>query len=183
MKPWLVWVVGITLVVAAWGVGRLTPSDDAVQAPFVVTGSLDEEIVGREFTLTVTEVRRGATAVDQAGWYGDGNWVVVDIEAESRTTEQGTTLGHVVLLVDGATYRASERPTSISRGGLAVGLPRQGSVAFELPADAGTGTAVLQVAIDETETRLDSLVEVPFDLGALEPADEVELQATEWVLP
>jgi len=179
LPPWAVWVIGVALLGAAWGVVQLTPSDDAIQAPFVVAASVGEKATARAFDVTVTDPRLGDTAFDQKGWYGDGTWLVVDIEAESRQVEQGALLGNIVFVSDGVTYTASERPSSALPLSLRTGIPQTGSVAFELPEGVAQRPGVIQISLD-IETRLDSLVEVPIDLAELTRHDDVEMRATGW---
>lgn len=179
MRPWLSWVIGVALLAAAWGVVQLTPGDEAAEASFAVPAAIGEEATGRALAVTVTDLRLGDRAV-AGGWYADGTWLVVDLRAQALREERGALLAHAALVIDGVTYRASERPASMFRSTLAVGIPREGSLAFELPADLADRAGTLQLAVD-AETRLDSLVEVPVDLGTLDRADEVELLAEGWV--
>jgi hypothetical protein len=177
MRPWLVWTIGVALVVAAWGVIQITPDDDAAVAPFVVPAAVGEKALGRTFEITVTDVRLG-DAARARGWRAEGTWLVVDVEAASRTGEAGSSLSEAELVLGERIYRASDRPESMFQTPLATGLPRAGSVAFELPADA-SGPATLRLGLT-AEIRLDSLVEVPIDLDALPRDAEVELGATGW---
>jgi len=181
MRPWAVWAIGASLVVAAWGVTQITPPENAAVTPFVVPAEVGGAAVARSFEITVTDPRRGDRAV-AGGWAADGTWIVVDVDVEARVDEVAALLGHAVLVVDGVTYRASERPASIFGTPLAVGIPRSGSLAFELPADAARGTATLELALSD-ETRLDSVVHVPIDLDALPRQPEVALARTGWATP
>ena len=81
--------------------------------------------------------------------------------------------------VDDLTFRASERPESLFRSDLSVGIPRAGSIAFEIPAELVDRPAVLRLATDD-DTRLDSVMEIAVDLGALERDGEAELADTGW---
>ena len=99
---------------------------------------------------------------------GDGFVVVLD---DQRV--------HAVLVVDDLTFRASERPESLFRSDLSVGIPRAGSIAFEIPAELVDRPAVLRLATDD-DTRLDSVMEIAVDLGALERDGEAELADTGW---
>ena len=178
MRPWLVWTIGVALLVAAWGVVQLTPVDDDAQRPFVIPAAVGETASGRAFEITVTDARIGDRAV-ASGWQADGTWLVVDLEASARGEEAGASLDHAVFVVDGVAYRASERPDSFFESALSVGIARTGSIAFELPENLSERTGVLHLALDD-ETRLDSLVEVPLDLAALERDAEVELLPDGW---
>lgn len=178
MRRGAAWLAGAGLLVAAWGVIQLTPADDAAEAAFSVPGEIGRAAVARAFTVTVDDVRLGSRAV-AAGWAAEGRWVVVDLAAQATKEESGTMLAYATLTVDGDSYRASERPTSMFRSALAVGIPREGSLAFEIPPAAAEGAATIELALDE-ETRLDSVVTLTVDLGALKSADEVELRETSW---
>lgn len=181
MKRWATWAVGAGLVATAWGVAVVTPAEDAEEAPFPVTAEVGERAVGRNLAVTVTDVRR-AEGVGTDEWSAEGNWVVVDLEAEAIQSEFGTLLTLVTLEVDGRTFRASERPESLLRGGLSVGIPLSGSVAFELPEELDSGEAILTFGLD-TDPRLDSLLVLDIDLAAIDVAREARLRPTEWSSP
>ncbi|MFS0734383.1 hypothetical protein ABC304_01025 [Microbacterium sp. 1P10UB] len=178
MRPWLVWTIGLALLVAAWAVIQITPSDDAAVTPFDVSGAIGDSVSGRAFEASVTDVRLGDRA-EADGWSAESTWVVVDVTAQALLDEQGSLLGHADLIVDGVRYRASERPTSVFRTGLSVGLPRSGSIAFEVPAGVTERSGVIELGLTE-ETRLDSVVRVPVDLAELDRSPDVELRRTEW---
>ena len=171
MRPWLVWAIGAALLIAAWGVVQVTPDDDVATQPFSVAAEVGRAVESRGLAVTVTDVRLGESAA-AAGWRADGTWLVIDLEAAARGDERAARLEQAALVLDGVTYRASERPPSLFSQALTIDLPRAGSIAFELPADAASRTAVLQLGLD-VETRLDSVVELPIDLAALDPQREV----------
>ena len=171
------WVIGAGLLVLAWLVALVTPSEDAHEAPFPVAAAVGEEGIGRNIAVRVDEVRR-AESVVEGGWTAEGNWLVVDLEA-AAVVKEGVSLTLATFTVDGRTYRASERPMSLLQAGLFAGIPQTGSLAFELPDELVDGTGVLRFAID-SDTRLDSVVEVTVDLAELEAEASVELLPTEW---
>ncbi len=178
----LTWVAGIGLVVAAWFVQTAAPGSQAVSEAFPVTGSVGEEVAGRDIVVTVEGVRRAAE-VNGGGWSGEGNWLVVDIDAASRLTSRGTLLGLAEFVTEeGVTYRASERADdSLYRGPLTAGIPRSGSLLFELPAGFdGDGTLRLGVDMDE---RFDSVVEVPLAVSGLPIAPRIEIAPVGWSAP
>lgn len=181
MRRWATWAVGAGLVAAAWGVALVTPAEDAEEAPFPVVVGLGDRGVGRNIAVTVTDVRR-AESVRAGEWSSDGNWVVVDLDAEAVTSEFGTLFTLATLEVDGRTFRASERPASLLRGGLSVGIPLSGSVAFELPDELDDGDALLTFGLD-TDPRLDSLLLLEIDLGAIDVDRDAELRTTDWSAP
>ncbi|WP_285137373.1 hypothetical protein [Microbacterium sp. lyk4-40-TSB-66] len=181
MRPWAVWAIGAALVALAWGVVQITPSDDAATEPFAVPVAVGETALARAFEVSVTDPRLGTRAT-AGSWSAEGTWLVVDVTATARYDEMNALLLHAELMVDGVAYRASERPASIFRQPLAVGVPRSGSLAFELPAAAVDRTGSLTLGLSD-DTRLDSLVEVPIDLGSLTRQADVELTPTGWATP
>jgi hypothetical protein len=96
-------------------------------------------------------------------------------------SETGALFSHATLSVDGRTFRASERPPdSLFRAALAVGVPRSGSIAFELPEDVfGDDTAVLSLGISG-DPRLDSVIELHLDPRSLDRVEEAELMSSGW---
>lgn len=178
MKRWASWAAGAALVAAAWGVAAITPPEDAAENPFAVAVAVGERGEGRNIAVTVDDVRR-AQSVSTAEWSAEGNWVVVDLDAEAVVSESGTLLTLATLEVDGRTYSASERPDSLLRSPLAVGIPRSGSVAFELADDIDAGKAVITFGLD-TDPRLDSLIIVEVDLGAVDVEPDAALRVTGW---
>ncbi|QEW04417.1 DUF4352 domain-containing protein [Microbacterium lushaniae] len=181
MRRWLAWPMGAALLFGAWLVAQVTPTEDADEAPFVVPAVLGEEARGRSLTVTVTDVRL-AEHVSAGGWAAEGVWLVVDLDAAATQEEDRTYLGGASLVIGGRTYRASERPASLFQQPLLVGIPRAGSLAFELPPGAVDEPALLHLSGD-WETRLDSLIELPLDLAALDLTESSELAETGWARP
>lgn len=167
------WAVGAALVAAAWGVAAITPPDGAEESPFVVPAEVGERAAGRNIAVTVHGVTR-TESVRSGDWSADGNWVVVDLDAEAVLSEYGALLELATLEVDGRTFGASERPDSLLRAPLSVGVPVSGGLAFELPADVEGGAAVLTLG-EAADPRLDSVVEIDLVLDDLAVEDEVEL--------
>ncbi|MDJ1113141.1 hypothetical protein [Microbacterium dauci] len=179
MKPRLVWSIGVGLLAVAWIVVAITPVEADAERPFAVAASVDEPATARTFTVTLSNMRLGAAATDPRGWTAEGTWLLVDIEAEARREEARVALRSAWLELDGIRYRASERPQSFLGTALAVGLPKSGTLAFELPGDIADAKGVIELAT-VTETRLDAIVTLPVDFGALERQQTVELAPTEW---
>ncbi len=175
MKRIAVWVGGIALLVAAWGITQVSPGQELTESSFVETVGIGERAVGRQMAVTVTDVAAAQRISDGTGWAADGSWVVVDVRAEAVTTEEGAVLGLITLVIDGDTYRASERPVSLLRRVLEVGAPTTGSVAFEVPTSLRGGEAVIRFTVSDRDWRLDSVVEFPVDLGTLSWDGEREL--------
>jgi len=166
------------MLVLAWLVALVTPSESAHEAPFPVAAAVADEGIGRNIAVRVDEVRR-AESVVEGGWTAEGNWLVVDLEAAAVVEEFGVSLTLATFTVDGRTYRASERPMSLLQAGLFAGIPQSGSLAFELADDVVDDTGVLRFAVN-SDTRLDSVIEVSVDLAELETEASVELLPTEW---
>jgi len=171
------WALGLACVVAAWFVALATPADTVAWEPFPVEARTGEPAAGRNLTVTVHDAVR-ATSVFSGGWRAEGTWVVVDVAAEAVSSERGASLTSAQLIVDGRTYRATERAETMLDERLSIGIARRGSLGFELPADAA-GTAVLQLALNP-DTRADSVIEYRIDLDALPVAAERELVDAQW---
>lgn len=184
--PWLLALAGCGLVALAWVVMAVTPSDDTTEAPFVVVSQLGERAEGRNIAVTVDRVVAAETLRDQ-GWEADGDWVVVELDIESVRSESGVLFGWASLQLGDRRYQASERPPNTIFGlPLSTGLARAGAIAFELPEGTldearadGPTEVVLSFAADR-EIRLDSLIELTVDLGALESEATVELAPEAW---
>lgn len=181
MKRRWTWAIGTALVATAWAVAHVTPTDEITTAYFPVAATVGQPASGRALAATVTDVRLTDRAV-AGGWFAEGTWLLVDIEAEAVREERLAALRGVTFTVGDRTYRASERPAQYTdpmfRAPLAVGLARQGTLAFELPDDAsGRGTLRLSLLDD---TRLDSVIEVPIDLDDLDRVAESQLLETGW---
>lgn len=190
MSRLMTWLVTIVLLVAAGVVSAIAPADDAEVAAFVVSGEIGEEVTGRDLVATVTDARTATGVVgeeDRTGeeaWTADGNWLVVDVDAASVTGPRvayitgSVALGGAVFEIDGREYRASERTPSMLNTRLNPGVPRHGSLAFELPALTGTGVLRLSITSD---TRMDSVLEIPIDLDAATAVAEARITEPEWI--
>lgn len=179
MKRVLAWIAGALMVALAAVVGELALTDAQQQASFVVPAVVGERVEGRTIAVTIRQVRAADELRDARGWQASGSWVVVDLDAEALQNESGSILSLADLDLGDRTVSASERPESLATIPLALGLSRSGSLAFELPAGATGGTATLRLGRSE-EDRLDSVVELPIDLGALERLPQLELEETRW---
>ena len=182
-RRWVSWVIGLGLIVAAWFAALVTPGTDVAQAPFTVSAVIGEEAAGRNIAATVTDLRRADRVSESDGsWSADGNWLVVDLDAASVVSERGALLRHAMIQIDGVRYSASERPDTIAGTPLSAGIPQSGSLAFELPGDLDAGDGVLELAV-RSDTRLDSLILLPFDLADVPHVDGAELIETGWARP
>lgn len=184
------WLATIALLVVAGVVSSVTPADDAEVAPFIVTGEMGEPVTGRDIVATVTDARTAMSVTGAAEWSDDepwtaeGDWLVVDVDVASVTGPRivylsgAVTLDNAVFALDGREYRATERTPTMLDVRLNPGVPRHGSLAFELPALTGEGVLQLSVSSD---TRMDSVLEIPIDLDALTPLAETGIVEPEWV--
>ncbi|MFB7894459.1 hypothetical protein ACFC1I_19810 [Microbacterium sp. NPDC056044] len=183
LPRWAAWALAAAFLVTAWFVALATPGEEQAQSPFVVTAAIDEPATGRNLEATVVDIRRAAEVRAHDGrWAAEGNWVVVDLEVAAVTTERFARLGHAMLEIDGVRYSASDRPASLVRAQLAAGIPQTGSLAFELPADLDSGHAVLELAL-RSDTRLDSMIVLPFDVADAARVARAELGETGWANP
>lgn len=190
MNQLKIWLATIVLLIAAAVVSSIAPAEDAEVAPFVVSGDIGEQVEGRDLIASVTDVRTATTVTgdeDSNGdttWTADGNWLIVDVDAASVTGPRiayitgAVNLGGAVFEIDGREYRATERTPSMFNVRLNPGVLRHGSLAFELPELAGTGVLKLSLSSD---TRMDSVLEIPIDLDEISPLSEVQVIEPEWI--
>lgn len=186
MNRWVQWGAGIGFVAAAWVVAAVTPPDSEIQAPFVATATLNQPAEGRNIAVTITDVER-ASHVSEGGWSADGNWLVIDLDVSATAMESSamfvpTKLMLVEFTIGGDTYGATERAASLWKQALAVGIPRSGSIAFELPPQLDEGIGVLSLG-ENTDARLDSVIEMTIDLSQLPVETESALVETQWSTP
>lgn len=92
--------------------------------------------------VTILDVRAASTVTASSGWSADGTWLLIDLDAESVTT--GRLLKGATLTIDALEFRASERMDSLFSTNLVPGIPRRGTIAFELPDAMVTGTSPSQ---------------------------------------
>lgn len=172
------WCIGIGCVALAWALLQVLPSEDAGQKPFTVAVEIGESGEGRALSATVTDVVL-ADALVNGGWRVEANWLVVDLEVMGLVKESGSLLSHTMLVVGDRSYRASERPpNTLLRELVLVGIPRAGTLAFELPANI-SGSATLQLALG-ADPRLDSMIVVDLDLDELPRVPEREYERVGW---
>ena len=182
------WALAVLLLAAGGVVVATTLPSDAGEEPFAVHVALGERGVGRNIDVTVQDVRfvhalseppSPYTALPTTPWTATGNWLVVDLDAAAVRTQQAAWLNGVLLETDGRTFQASERPESLYRTPLVPGVPRRGSVAFELPDGLRPGPATLAFSIS-ADPRSDSQIRVAIDLADV-PVQEIgALLRVEW---
>lgn len=175
----LPWLLTLVLLTGAWALVKITLPIGSAQAPFPTTATIGEASHARNLTVTVTDVHAARHVADAQGWSADGTWLVVDLEASVEQTQVGALLGLATLSIGEREFVATQRAASLYRGGLVTGVPRSGSIAFELPADALVGTATLRLALSEN-TVLDGVIELPIDLDELPVEADAALHETGW---
>lgn len=178
LPTWAAWAIGVACIVVAWFAALVTPGEEQTQAPFEVPATIGETATGRNLAVTFTDLRR-ASEVGADGWMAEGNWLVADLAVESVLAEDATSLKNARLEIDGMRFTASERPDSLESQPLAIGVPREGSLAFELPEGLDSGAARIVLAL-ESDPSLDSMIVLSFDLGDVAVVDRTELLPTGW---
>ncbi len=172
------------LIVLAFAVARTEPGEGVSFAPFVSRVEQGQLGEGRDVQAVVDRAVL-ADVVEVGSWTGEttGVWLVVD--ARMATTESPG-LAAAELRVGDRMWRPSTRPSSgaLQMTALAAGLPMRGSFVFELPAELlaepVAAHAVLQLATD-TDSRLQSVVELELDLVAMPHEHRLELNRAERV--
>ena len=185
---WRAWAVGVGLLVTAWGVTFASSQWVEPVAPFVTVAAVGEEVEGRNFELTINDVRAATSVTGRAAansslmWFSEGNWLIVDLTV-AGTHDAGVLFTGNILRIGERTFRASERPVSLARTALHAGIPRTGSLAFELPPDVfeddHARAAFGELCVVE-DPRGDSGIGRPIGLASLEILDEAALADLEW---
>ncbi|MEV4776104.1 hypothetical protein [Microbacterium sp. LWH12-1.2] len=175
----LPWLLTLGLLAGAWAVVKITLPVGSAQEPFVTVATLDEEATARNFAVTVTDVHAARTVIGADDWSAEGTWLIVDLEASAEVKQEGTSLRVATLTIGERTFSATERGTTFYRQGLVTGVPRSGSLAFELPDDALSGDATLRLGATGNPV-LDGVIEMRIDLEALPVESEVTLQENGW---
>lgn len=173
------WALSAALVVATWGLTQVQKPEDAPYETFVSATIVGETATARNLSVTVTRVRAGRAVSDGGRWHAEGTWLVVDFDAAAVQDQFGALLQVTNLRLGGRTYSATERGETAADMVLITGVPRHGSIAFELPEGALKGTATLEFAPTYT-TVADGVVEVTVDLDSLPLQNEVELDPERW---
>ncbi|MBS0023954.1 hypothetical protein [Microbacterium paraoxydans] len=182
-KHVLVWLLTAALLAGAWGVSKATLPDDAANAPFPATARIGEESTVRNLSVTITDVRLAERVADEKGWAADGTWLVVDLEAASVVTQDLSTLSLAQLTIGDRTFSATDRGTTFAQQRLVTGVPRSGSLAFELPDDVTGDRATLRLGVPGAalgEVLRDGVIDLPLDLSQLPVEDEVLLRTNGW---
>jgi len=173
------WALSVVLVAAAWGLTQVQKHEDAPYESFVSSTTVGERAETRNLSVTVTEVHAARSVSDGQRWRAEGTWLVVDFDAAALDDQFGALLATTDLRLGDRTYSATERGDTAKSMVLVTGVPRHGSIAFELPEGALTGPATLVFAT-EYDTSADGVIEVPVDLDDVPMQNEVELDPVGW---
>ncbi|MBO0979685.1 hypothetical protein [Microbacterium sp. SD291] len=176
VAPWLLTTV---LLAGAWALVEVTLPEGSAQAPFPTAAAIGETASARNLTVTITDVHAARRVEDADGWSAEGTWLVVDLEAATDQTQVATVLGLATLTIDDREFIATDRGTTFYRTRLFTGVARSGSLAFELPDDALSGTATLHLGLTR-DVVLDGMIELSVDLDELSVESEVPLDETRW---
>ncbi|PRY68572.1 hypothetical protein B0I08_104275 [Glaciihabitans tibetensis] len=177
----------IALLVAAAVVTETTPSNEFWQGPIPVPGEINETLTGRNIEATVSEVRVARSVRADTGWLGEtsGIWVVVDVSVAAVVDDNRAVLGTAELEIGSVVYSASTRPAtaSLALKPLATGIPRRGTLVFEIPETVleseAAGDTHIHLAANG-DPRSDSLIVVPVDLTAVTVEDTLAIESPEW---
>jgi len=190
-KPfWQYLLSGVMLVVilgVTWIVAHTSPNEEEWQAAMPVTGEFGEVLTGRDIEATVHGVQLADEVVAYTGWAGptSGVWVVVDASVAAVVTDNTVGIGAAELQVGSVIYTASDRPDfgSLLPHSLTTGIHLRGPLMFEIPRELldsdAAASAIVRLGRD-SETRLDSVIEVPVDLTALKVAASIETDKPVW---
>lgn len=173
------WALATVFLAGAWFVQLNTPDEYSYEQPFVETVAIGEQGVGRNIAVTVTDVVIAQQATDAEGTSLAGTWVVVTFEAQAEYSARQASLRSATLLADDLEYFASERLASAIDMPLVPGVPKAGSIAFEVAPEALAGTLAISFALD-TITMLDSIIEVRVPVDEVPRVPEATLQRADW---
>jgi len=178
------WSLTVALLAGAWVLNTVALPDGSSEASFVTRTTIGESATTRNLELTVTGVRAARTLTDPQGWSAggektQGTWLVIDLDAAALQSQYAASLGFAELTIGDRTFGATERGETFYRQRLVTGVPRSGSLAFELPADALKGTATLRLSIP-ADVRYDGIIELPIALGDIPVEESIVLSETGW---
>ncbi|QNA93651.1 MULTISPECIES: DUF4352 domain-containing protein [unclassified Microbacterium] len=182
-KHILIWVATAALLVCAWGVSKATLPDDAPNAPFPTVAQIGEPASTRNLVVTVTDVHLADRVADAEGWSADGTWLVVDLEAATGVTQDQSSSRLAELTIGDRTFSATDRGTTFVDQRLVTGVPRSGSLAFELPDDVTGDRATLRLGMPGSglgDVQRDTVIDLPIDLATLPDEAEVLLDENGW---
>lgn len=169
-------ITAIVLLALASLAFTLAPNEEQRQAPMETTIEVGGTGMGRNIEATVHDVRLAEVAETDSydPWIGetDGVWIIVDATVASGVSP---VLMQSWLTVDGLTYDASGRPEDDTIVGsfISPGIPRSGSVLFEVPLDIVESSTPVRITFAPgRDVRLDSTVvlSVRLDELSVEPS-------------
>lgn len=182
MRKALPWIIGAALAAAAVAITAVTPSSDALYAPFPIRGSFaegaapEEPATGRTLTAAIVDASF-AERVEAGDWHAEGNWLIVTVAASAPRNEDESIIELASLHVGDEVFHASERPRDSLLGErLRIGIDTVGMLAFELPDDVRGGDAELRMTSDLLTPRLDDIIafDLPLDDVRTVPSTEIE---------
>lgn len=173
-------------ILLAGGVAVATaPNGTAVFAPFAVYAGADGAADGRLVSVQLLDLRAAETITPDYGYdepsvTSEGVWIVVDCVLTAN--EGYESMGNIELEVGNRVFRVYDVLPDPNLGVLeyGAGVPMQGVLVFEVPADALTGAAASTARIvvnPSVDSRLDSVAVVPVDLSLLTVEREALLSA------
>ncbi|NUR82519.1 MAG: hypothetical protein HOY71_00370 [Nonomuraea sp.] len=186
MKTLISLAVAAVLLVAIGAAQRLIPDPDTTYAPMAAKGAIGQEVRSLPYSVRVERARTGRELLLKKPFLDTaekkttkGVWVVVDLTATAAKEE--VRLGEVELrATDGTRYAATDRFQGFDQAELQAGIPANGQIAFELPADAVSGAELWITnphyqSIHRRDDALGSAVEIDLALsGAPEPTVTVK---------
>lgn len=173
------WSLTAVLLAGAWVLNTVALPDSSSEASFATRTAIGETATTRNLELTVTDVRAARTLTDPQGWSAEGTWLVVDLDAAALQSQYAASLGFAELTIGDRTYSATDRGETFYRQRLVTGIPRSGSLAFELPAEALKGTATLRLSIP-ADVRYDGVIEMPIPLEDVAVEEAIVLSNPGW---
>ncbi|MDQ0615186.1 hypothetical protein QF046_002827 [Microbacterium sp. W4I4] len=183
------WTLTVVLLAGAWALNTVALPDGSSEASFATRTTIGEPAATRNLELTVTDVRAARTITDPQGWSAgfektQGTWLVVDLDAASVQSQYAASLSFAELTIGDRTFGATERGETFFRQRLVTGVPRSGSLAFELPDDviegeALKGTATLRLGVP-SDVRYDGIIETLITLEDLPVEESIILAETGW---
>lgn len=173
------WLLTLGLLAGAWMLNQTILPDEAGAADLVTRTAVGERAETGNLAATVTRVRAARGISDAEGWSADGTWLLFDIDAEAVDSQAGSGVRLAELRIGERTFTASERPHSAFELGLVPAVPRSGTLAFEIPPDALTGTATLRLG-DSGLGALRAVIEVEIDFVEIPVEPTAELEENGW---
>lgn len=175
------------LVASGILLGTAPSAKDQQAAMPVVGGEGEMTLFGRNLAVTVGTVRIVEVPYGVSGsrsWDGlsSGRWIAVKLQAECVT--EFCSLAHAELAVGEEAWSASDRsPSLVMRPGepLLVGIPKEGTLLFEVPVDIADGGGLAELRLgSQADTRLDSLLVFSLDLSIAERLERHEIAPVEF---